>query len=281
MPRIINTKTIQDALSKLITQASFNMNIETTKALEKSLKKEKSKTGKKFIKEILTNIQIAKKEKNPLCQDTGLALVFLEIGQEVQILGGDLEKAIQNTIGTSYTNNYLRKSVVSDPLKRINTRDNTPAIIHTEILPGSKIKITFIPKGGGSENCSALKMLKPAAGLKGLEQFVLDTVQQAQANPCPPIIVGIGIGGNFDYAAYLAKKALLRPLGQKHSKPYYRQVEKNLLHKINKLGIGPMGLGGKITALAVHIAEYPCHIASFPVAINIQCHANRVSSAII
>ncbi len=281
MTRTITTKQIENILLKLIKQAAFNLPKDVLSALKKSIKKEASKTGKDILQDIIKNVNIAAKENTALCQDTGLALIFLEIGQDVHITGSDLEKSLQRTVAKAYQENYLRSSVVNDPLQRKNTQDNTPAIIHTEIVPGSKLKITFMAKGGGSENCSTLKMLKPSDGLAGIENFVLDTIKNAQANPCPPIIIGLGLGGNFDHSAYLAKKALLRPLDKKHPKASYRKLEKDLLHKINKLGIGPMGLGGKVTALAVHIEAHPCHIASLPVAINIQCHANRSSSVTI
>jgi fumarate hydratase subunit alpha len=281
MVRNIPVKLIQKKLAELIKKAEYRLPEDTLTALDRAAEQERSLTGKNIFKEIRENAAIAARENLPLCQDTGLALILLEIGQDVHISGGNLAQALQRTVGRSYTKNYLRKSVVNDPLARKNTGDNTPAIIYTHIVPGSKIKMTFLPKGGGSENCSALKMLKPAQGLAGVEEFVLETVRAAGGNPCPPIIVGIGLGGNFDHAAYLAKKALLRPLGRKNTLPIYRKLEQGLLQKINTLNIGPMGLGGKVTALAVHIEPYPCHIASLPVAVNIQCHSNRMATVMI
>jgi fumarate hydratase subunit alpha len=281
MSRIIQIKTIETALADLIEKAAFNLPASTVLEIKRSLTKEKSKQGKGILEDILQNQQLAKKNKLPLCQDTGLALIFMEIGQDVSVKGGNLNSSINKIVKKKYKELYLRKSVVSDPLKRKNTKDNTPAIIHQEIVPGSKIKLTFMPKGGGSENCCALKMLKPADGLKGVEDFVLETIKQADANPCPPIIVGVGIGGNFDKVAYLAKQALLKPLNSKNKNKDYAKLEKDFLTKINKLGIGPQGLGGTTTALAVHIKQHPCHIASLPVAVAIQCHANRITSTTI
>ncbi len=281
MTRKISTTQIKKTLLRLITEASFELPRTTLAILKHALKNETDATARNILQEIVENAAIAKKERLPLCQDTGLALILLEIGQQVHITGGDLEAAIHAAVTEAYRKNYLRKSVVADPLNRKNTGTNTPAIIYTHIVPGSKLKMTFLPKGGGSENCSALKMFKPAQGLAGIEAFILETVKNAGGNPCPPIIVGIGIGGNFDLSAYLAKKALTRPLGSKHKNSYYKKMEHDLLTKINQLNIGPMGLGGNTTALAVHIEAHPCHIASLPVAINIQCHSNRSATAVI
>jgi len=281
MPRTINVKEIEKALLKLIKAASFALPPDVVQALRKALSQESSPGGKKIIKEILINAEVAKKEEVPLCQDTGLALVFLEVGQDVHITGGDLHKALQRTVAKAYKDNYLRRSVVADPFRRKNTGDNTPAIVQTTIVPGNKLKLTFLAKGAGSENCSALKMFKPTASPAELIEFVLATVRSAQANPCPPVSIGLGLGGNFEKAALLAKKALLRPLTRPHPQPFYRKLEKEILDKVNRTGIGPMGLGGKVTALAVHIEAAPCHIASLPAAINIQCHADRRSTAVL
>ncbi len=281
MLRKIPVSQLENQLYKLIIKATYDLPKNTLKSISASLKNETKPLAKQILREILDNARIAKQKKMPLCQDTGLALILIEIGQDVHITGGDLEKSLQQTVAKAYKDLYLRKSVVNDPLQRKNTGTNTPAMIYTHIVPGSKIKITFLPKGGGSENCSALRMLKPSDGLPGVEKFILDTVRSAEANPCPPIIVGVGLGGNFDMAAYLAKKAIIRPLGKKNPKTQYQELENNLLAKINELGIGPMGLGGKTTALAVHIETLPCHIAALPVAVNIQCHSNRAASVTI
>ncbi|OGP69578.1 MAG: fumarate hydratase, partial [Deltaproteobacteria bacterium RBG_13_60_28] len=219
-------------------------------------------------------------EQIPLCQDCGLAVVFVELGQEVQITGGDFEQAIQEGVRQGYGEGFLRKSLCH-PLTRANTGDNTPAVIHTEIVPGDRLKITVVPKGGGSENMSRVFMLKPAEGVDGIIDRVVTTVREAGANPCPPIIVGVGIGGTFERAALLAKKALLREVGSPNPKPELAALEKALLQEVNDLGIGPQGLGGRITALAVHVLMQPCHIASLPVAVNIQCHASRHKEAIL
>ena len=231
--------------------------------------------AKEILEKILTNIDIAKKEEMPICQDTGMACVFIEIGQDVHIIGGNLKDAINEGIRQGYNEGFLRKSVVKDPLDRINTMDNTPAIIYYDIVEGDKLKIKVAPKGFGSENMSQLKMLKPADGLEGVKDFVLKVVKEAGPNPCPPIVVGIGIGGTFDKAANLAKKALVRPLNEKNNNEFYANLEKELLKEVNELGIGPQGFGGKTTALAVNIETYPTHIAGLPVAVNINCHVTR------
>lgn len=236
---------------------------------------ESSITGKDIIKQLIENARIAKSESMPICQDTGYTVIFLEIGQDVYFEGGSLEEAINEGVRKGYSEGYLRKSIVSHPLDRINTGDNTPAVIHTRIVTGDNFKITVVPKGGGSENVSAVKMLKPAQGAEGVMDFVVKTVKEAGPNPCPPIIVGVGIGGTFEKAALLAKESLLRPLGQPSKDDYGVWLEQELLERINKLGIGPQGLGGSITALAVHVNFFPAHIASLPVAVNINCHASR------
>lgn len=228
--------------------------------------------------QLLENAGIASTEKVPVCQDTGYAVVFLEIGQDVHFIGGYIYDAVNEGVRIGYREGYLRKSIVGDPLKRENTGDNTPAVIHTKIVHGDKVKITVAPKGGGSENMSALKMLKPADGIAGLKKFVLDTVKSAGPNPCPPLVIGIGIGGTMEKAALLAKEALLRPVGQRHAKNDIANLEAELMAAVNDLGIGPQGLGGRITSLAVHIETYPAHIASLPVAVNLNCHAARHKS---
>ena len=211
----------------------------------------------------------------PICQDTGMACIFIEIGQEVHIVGGALEDAINEGVRRGYDEGFLRKSVVKDPINRVNTKDNTPAIIYYDIVPGNKLKITVAPKGFGSENMSRIKMLKPSDGLQGVKDFIIETVKLAGPNPCPPIIIGVGIGGTFDKAAYLAKKALIRPLNKRNDEKFYGDLEEELLETINKLGIGPQGFGGKTTALGINIETYPTHIAGLPVAVNINCHATR------
>jgi fumarate hydratase subunit alpha len=244
-------------------------------ALQASLKKEESALGRQVLEKIITNAEIAAQSKMPICQDTGLAVLFVEIGQDVHIVGGDLRAAIEEGVRQAYADGFLRKSVC-DPLTRKNTGDNTPAIIHIDIVEGDRLKIIAMPKGGGSENVSAAKMLTPAVGIDGIKKFVLETVDRAGANPCPPIMVGIGIGGSLEQACILAKKSLLRPVGEINNKDErLAQVEKELFDSINKLGIGPAGLGGRVTALAVNVEMMPCHIASLPVAVNIQCHVAR------
>jgi fumarate hydratase subunit alpha len=217
----------------------------------------------------------------PICQDTGLAVVFVDLGQDAHVTGGALDEAIDEGVRRGYTEGYLRKSVLGDPLKRVNTKDNTPAVIHTRIVPGNKLKLWVVPKGGGSENMSKIAMLKPADGVEGVKKFVVESVRVASANPCPPIIVGVGIGGSFEQCAMNAKRALLREIGTKHPDEYYAALEAELLAGVNDLGVGPMGLGGRITALAVHIEAAPCHIASLPVAVNINCHAARHKTAVL
>jgi len=246
-------------------------------------KKEESPAGKEVIKQILENAEIAKCDKLGLCQDTGLAVFFVELGEDVELKKddglGSLKDALFEGTRAGYEEGYLRKSVVEDPIRRKNTGDNTPAYIHWEVVPGDVFNVTFIAKGGGAENMSAVRMFAPAAGMEGIEDFVVETVDKGGSNPCPPIIVGVGAGGNFEYSALLAKKALLRkPLGSHNADPFYADMEKRLLERINNLGIGPQGMGGRITALAVHVEAFPCHIASMPAAVNIQCHSHRVLS---
>ncbi|RPI08048.1 MAG: fumarate hydratase, partial [Acidobacteriales bacterium] len=234
-----------------------------------------SPIGKQVLEKILQNADIACREAMPICQDTGLAVLFVEMGQDVRIVGGDLRAAIEEGVRQAYEDGYLRKSLC-DPLTRTNTGDNTPAVIHIDIVPGDKLRIIAMPKGGGSENMSAAQMLTPSAGINGIKKFVMETVEKAGANPCPPIIVGVGIGGSLEQACILAKKALLRPVGKTNpSDDNLAQMEKELYTRINELGIGPAGLGGKVTTLAVHAEMMPCHIASLPVAVNLQCHVAR------
>jgi len=236
---------------------------------------EVSLTGKEILQQLVKNAEIACEEKVPMCQDTGYAVIFVELGQDVRIEGGDFYEAINEGVRKGYTEGYLRKSIVSHPLERKNTGDNTPAVIHTKIVPGDSLRIIIAPKGGGSENMSAIKMLRPADGIEGVKNFVIDTVKKAGPNPCPPIVVGVGIGGTFEKAAQLAKESLLRELGEKSKYPDIAKLEEDLFEEINKLGIGPQGLGGRTTALAVHVEIYAAHIASLPVAVNLNCHAAR------
>ena len=279
--RNVNVETITEAVKKLSMDSNYYLGDDVVDALKKALPKEESPLGKEILKQILENAEISKNEKMPLCQDTGLSAIFVELGQEVHVEGGDFEGAINEGIRQGYKEGYLRKSIVEDPLRRKNTGDNTPAVVSTRIVPGDKIKITILPKGGGSENMSAIRMLKPSDGEEGFKTFVVETVKKAGGNPCPPIIVGAAIGGSFDKCAYLAKKALLRKVGSVHPDPYYAAMEKELLERVNNTGVGPQGLGGRITALAVHIEAHPCHIASMPAAVNTQCHSARHKEVII
>lgn len=273
--RIIRVEDITRNVAQMCCEANMYLGQDVKAALEKALKMEESPAGREVVKELLENAEIAGKEKIPLCQDTGVTVVFVEMGREVIIEGGDPVEAINQGVEKGYRECYLRKSMVEDPLKRVNTGTNVPAVIHWEMVPGDKLKITVAPKGGGSENMSTLKVLKPAQGEKGVIDFVVETVREAGANPCPPLVVGVGLGGTFEKAALLAKKALLRPLGQPHPDSYYAQLEEIILEKVNSLGIGPQGFGGRITALAVHIEYFAAHIASLPVAVNLNCHASR------
>jgi len=276
--RKIHYDEVVDAVAKLCRDANYYLGDDVVKAFEKGLKEEESATGKGVLAQLIENADIARSEDVPMCQDTGVAVIFLEVGQEVHVEGGLLDDAVEEGVRQGYETGYLRKSMVKHPLKRQNTGDNTPAIIHTKIVAGDKLKITVAPKGGGSENMSAIAMLAPAAGEEGVKQFIIDTVRKAGPNPCPPIVVGVGIGGNFEKCAILAKEALLRPVGESSEDPDVARMEKELLEKINNLGIGPQGMGGRVTALAVHIKAHPCHIASLPVAVNINCHASRHKS---
>lgn len=279
--REIEAKKITETVRDLCIQANYELGDGVVQLLNEALKKERSGTGREVIRELISNAEIAKTKKYPICQDTGLALVFIELGQDVQITGGDLTEAVNEGVSRGYTEGYLRKSVVHDPFLRKNTNDNTPALLHTQIVPGDRIRITFMAKGGGCENVGAYKMFKPGASRKEIEDFVVDTVKAAGPNPCPPIIVGVGIGGNQENSALLAKKALLREAGKLNSNKELHKMEKEILSGINDLGIGPEGLGGTVTAMAVHIESAPCHIASLPVTVSIDCHAHRVKEAVI
>ncbi|MFD3155661.1 fumarate hydratase [Haloimpatiens sp. FM7330] len=273
--REINVNDITKAVSKMCIDANYYLNDDIKNRLNEVRKEENWDIAKGILDKIIVNSEIARDEKMPMCQDTGMACVFVEIGQDVHIIGGSLEEAINKGVAEGYISGYLRKSVVNDPLDRVNTKDNTPAVIYYNIVSGDKLKITVAPKGFGSENMSQIKMLKPADGIEGVKEFILKVVKEAGPNPCPPTVIGIGIGGTFDRAANLAKKALIRPITQRSSKKFYADLEQELLEKINELGIGPQGFGGKTTTLAVNIETYPTHIAGLPVAVNINCHATR------
>jgi fumarate hydratase subunit alpha len=264
----------------LCMEANTDLGKDVLQAFDRAMEKEESPLAVEILKELKENARIAKEEKVPICQDTGFAVVFIELGQEVHLVGGDLTQAVFEGVRRGYRDGYLRKSICH-PFTRANTGDNTPAIIHTEIIPGDKVKITIAPKGGGSENMSRVTMLTPSDGVEGIKKFVVQRVKESGSNPCPPTIVGIGIGGTLEQAALLAKKSLLRPLGSKNPDPELGKLESEILTEINKLGIGPQGLGGRTTSLAVHILMMPCHIASFPLAVNIQCHAQRHKEVVI
>lgn len=276
--REIEAGKITEEIARLSMEANYELEDDVQGALERAHETEESPAGKEVLRQILENSEIARTEKMPICQDTGLAVVFVELGQDVRIKGGDLEAAINEGVKKGYTEGYLRKSVLADPLRGGNTGDNTPAVIHLRMVPGDGIKIHLAPKGGGSENMSRIAMMKPADGVEGVKNFVVETVRTASGNPCPPIVVGVGIGGSFERCAQLAKKALLRTIGSGHEDTFYAELEKELLVLVNNTGVGPMGLGGRVTALAVHIEAAPRHIASFPVAVNINCHAARHKS---
>lgn len=266
---------ITETIKNMCIKATHFLSEDMKKALAKAACEEKSELGRQVLHSLEENLEIAAKDMIPICQDTGMAVLFVEIGQDVHISGGNLTDAINEGVRQGYTEGYLRKSVVSDPIERVNTKDNTPAIIHYDITEGDKIKITLAPKGFGSENMSRVMMLKPADGIEGVKKAVIETVEAAGPNACPPLIVGVGIGGDFEKCAIMSKHALTRPVGEHSKIMYVRELELELLEKINKLGIGPGGLGGTVTALAVHVETYPTHIAGLSVAVNICCHVNR------
>ncbi len=279
--KVVKLSVVRDKIKDLVQQANFELQEDVLQVIKDMAAKEESPAGKEVFNQMLQNAAIAREEKLGLCQDTGLAVFLVELGEDVRFDRddglGSLREAITEGTRLGYAEGYLRKSVVEDPIRRKNTGTNTPAYIHWELEPGDIFKITFIAKGGGAENMSAVRMFAPAAGQEGIEDFVVETADKGGSNPCPPIVVGVGVGGNFEYAAWLAKKALLRrPLGSHNPDPFYADMERRLLERINKLGIGPQGMGGRITALAVHVEAFPCHIASMPAAVNIQCHSHRV-----
>jgi len=279
--RELDVKLITDKIAQLCIEANHYLGSDVKNCISSMLQNEDWPVAKDILESIQENIEIAEEGVFPLCQDTGMACVFLEIGQDVHFTGGLLEEAVNEGVRKGYGDGYLRKSVVKDPLRRENTGDNTPAYIHTEIVAGDKVKITVAPKGFGSENMSRIKMLPPSAGEEGVRDFVVETCSEAGANPCPPIVVGVGIGGTFDKATLMAKKALLIPADRENPDPYYAGMEKELLERINELGIGPQGFGGRTTALAVKIIAAPTHIAGLPVAVNINCHVSRHKEAVL
>ncbi len=278
--REINAEKITEAVAELAVEANCLLPGDVKERIEQARANEPWPTACGILDKIIENYGIADESFVPICQDTGVCCVFLKIGQDVHITG-DLRKAVDEGVRKGYGEGYLRKSVVRDPLRRVNTGDNTPAMLYTEIVPGDKIELTVAPKGFGSENMSRLAMLKPSDGIEGVKAFILKTVEEAGPNPCPPIVVGVGIGGTFDKAAYLAKKALMRPLTERNADEFYAALEDELLEKINALGIGPQGFGGKTTALAVNIEWYPTHIAGLPVAVNINCHVTRHKTVVL
>lgn len=273
--REIDVKAITSAVKDLCIETNIVADEDVLKAFRERLTTETSPVGREVLKTLLENARIAGEERLPICQDTGMAIVFLEIGQDVHLAGGDLETAVNEGVRQGYKDGYLRKSVVKHPVARGNTGDNTPAIIHTRIVPGDRVKITVAPKGFGSENMSFVKMCTPTAGYEGIQQFVVECVKKAGGNPCPPIVVGVGVGGTFEKAAFMAKHALTRKLGEKSPEAGIAKLEGELLEAINRTGVGPQGLGGATTALAVHVNHFPTHIAGMPVAVNICCHAYR------
>lgn len=279
--REIDVARIGEALIRCAEKASFELDPGETASLAAAAKRESGCEGCAILEQLRTNAQIASQDRRPLCQDTGVAVVFLSIGQDVRLTGGALEDAVNGAIRSAYETLHLRKSIVRHPLARVNTRDNTPAILHMRIVPGDRVAVDFMEKGGGCENMSRLAMLTPADGREGVVEFVVRAVVESGGNACPPLVVGVGLGGDFERVAILAKEALLRPFGEPAADPVDRSLEEDLLERINATGLGPMGLGGDTTALAVHVASHPCHIASLPVAVNLDCHSHRHAREII
>ena len=275
MIRTVQTEIITETIKKMCIEANYSLSSDMVKAMRKAEEKEESVLGKQILAQLQDNLEIAASDMIPICQDTGMAVVFLEVGQDVHFEGGSFEDAVNEGVRRGYTEGFLRKSVVGDPILRENTKDNTPAVIHTRIVEGDRVKITVAPKGFGSENMSRVFMLKPAEGLEGVKNAILTAVKDAGPNACPPLVVGVGIGGTFEKCALMAKKALTREVGKHSDIPYVRKLEEEMLEKINCLGIGPGGLGGTVTAVAVNVNTYPTHIAGLPVAVNICCHVNR------
>jgi fumarate hydratase subunit alpha len=272
---------IEEAVSRLFRQAALRVPPEVEELLRSARERERSPLGREVLTEILENARVAREERIPLCQDTGFAVVLLELGQEVHLVGGDLREAVNRGVARAYTEGLLRKSILDHPWQGRNTGDNTPCVLHVEIVPGDRVRVRVMPKGGGSENKSRLKMLSPAEGLEGAKRLVIETVKRAGPDACPPLAIGVGIGGTFDYVGYLAKKALFRRPGERHPRPEVRELEEELEEEIGRLGIGPSGFGGDTTALWVSVEIYPRHIATFPVAVNVQCHAARVEEEVL
>ncbi len=281
MIRTIQVEAVTDAIRKMCIEANHYLSRDMEEKLHEASGTEESPLGRKILGQLEENLQIAGEDQIPICQDTGMACVFLEIGQDVHLTGGNLADAVDEGVRRGYDKGYLRKSVVKDPVRRGNTGDNTPAMLYTEIVPGEQIKVTVGPKGFGSENMSQIRMFKPSHGLQGIKDFILEVVETAGPNPCPPMVVGVGIGGTFDKAALLAKKALMRPIDSSNPDAFYADLEKEMLEKINKLGIGPQGFGGKTTAIGLNIETLPTHIAGMPCAVNINCHVTRHKSEVI
>ena len=273
--REIPVSEITEAVKKLCISANYNLNSDVYSAIENSKDNEQKKKKKNILSQLLENADLAKENCKPICQDTGMAVIFMEVGQEVHFTGGNITDAINEGVSQGYIEGYLRKSVVSDPILRVNTKDNTPAIIHYNIVEGDKVKIDVAPKGFGSENMSKVYMLKPSDGIEGVKNAIIDCIEKAGPNPCPPMVVGVGIGGNFEKCTELAKKALLRPVGSHSDKEYVKEMEKELLERANNLGIGPQGLGGNTTVLGINIETFATHIAGLPLAVNISCHVTR------
>ena len=280
--RVIEFDELVDKVKQLVIDANCYLPDDVMNAIKTAYEEEESPIGREILAQIIENNEIARRERLPICQDTGFAVFFVELGSEIYIKGGTLEQALEEGTRRGYKEGYLRKSIVDDPvIDRKNTGDNTPIATHIHIVTGDKLKITFMPKGGGAENMAEVAMLSPAEGIEGVKRFVIERVKRSGGRPCPPVIVGVGIGGTFDYVAYLAKRALLRRIGEHHPDDRFAQLERDLLDEINQLGIGPMGLGGRVTALAVHVETYPCHIATMPVAVNLNCHAARHKTIVI
>ena len=279
--RQLDTKEIKEAIAQMCIQVNEQLSPDMEGALLCAVRNEEDPVGKMVLETLAENLEIARTEHIPICQDTGMAVVFIDIGQDVHLTGGDLEKEVNAGVAKGYTEGYLRASVVRDPFDRVNTNDNTPAVIHTRIVPGDRVKITVAPKGAGSENMSAMAMLKPADGIEGVKDYVLNVIRAAGPNPCPPLVVGVGVGGNFESAPLLAKRALLRAVGDRSDRDDIRAMEEELLIRANELGIGPAGLGGRTGVLAVHVETAPTHIAQLPVAVAICCHVNRHITRII
>ena len=279
--RTVQASEITKNIREMCIEANHFLSDDMKKVFDESVKREESPLGKQILNQLQENLEIAGRDMIPICQDTGMAVVFIKVGQEVHIEGGNLTDAIDEGVRQGYVDGYLRKSVVRDPIDRVNTKDNTPAIIHYEIVDGDQVDITVAPKGFGSENMSKIYMLKPSAGIEGAKDAIVQAVDEAGPNPCPPMVVGVGVGGNFEMAAYLAKKALLRPIGSHSDKPHLREMEEELLERMNNLGIGPQGLGGVTTVLGVNVESYPTHIAGMPIAVNISCHVTRHAEVIL